>query len=419
LERYEEAAAAFRRATVLNPDFARAQNDLGLALRELGQHAEAETAYRRAIALERDYAEALNNLGALLCDKQGKPVEAEVLFRRVIKLKPNLAVVHNNLGQALRNQGRHAEAEKAYREAIALTSDYGEAYYNLAFALSQQKKHSEAEAVLRQAVARNPEYAQGQYSLGALLYTQGRLSEAEPYCRRAVELQPGNAEALCNLGQVLRRLGRVSEAIPVLRRGHELGTKLPSWNYPSDQWLRYAERLVELDAKLPAVLAGEARPADAAEQLAFAQLCQQYKKLNAAAARFFIDAFAAEPKLAADLQAGHRYNAACSASLAGCGEGTPDDGERARLRRKALDWLTADLAAWAKLAVLPAERAKVRQTMTHWQQDADLAGVRGDATLAKLPEAERAAWQKLWADVAELRKRTEDPKPAGDSAPTP
>jgi hypothetical protein len=39
--------------------------------------------------------------------------------------------------------------------------------------------------------------------------------------------------------------------------------------------------------------------------------------------------------------------------------------------------------------------------MQHWLDDSDFAGVRGEAALAKLPETERRAWQKLWADVAE------------------
>jgi hypothetical protein len=45
------------------------------------------------------------------------------------------------------------------------------------------------------------------------------------------------------------------------------------------------------------------------------------------------------------------------------------------------------------------------QQMQHWQQDPDFAGVRGDEALARLPEAERPQWQKLWADVAELLTR--------------
>ncbi len=50
-------------------------------------------------------------------------------------------------------------------------------------------------------------------------------------------------------------------------------------------------------------------------------------------------------------------------------------------------------------------RPTVRKEMEHWQQDADFNGVRGADALAKLPEAERREWSKLWEDVEELRKR--------------
>jgi hypothetical protein len=43
--------------------------------------------------------------------------------------------------------------------------------------------------------------------------------------------------------------------------------------------------------------------------------------------------------------------------------------------------------------------------MQHWQGDADLTGVRGPEALSHLPEAERQEWQKLWEDVAALRRR--------------
>ena len=41
----------------------------------------------------------------------------------------------------------------------------------------------------------------------------------------------------------------------------------------------------------------------------------------------------------------------------------------------------------------------MRQTLAHWKRDRDLAGIREPAELAKLPEAERTAWQALWAEV--------------------
>jgi hypothetical protein len=49
----------------------------------------------------------------------------------------------------------------------------------------------------------------------------------------------------------------------------------------------------------------------------------------------------------------------------------------------------------------------VRQRLRHWQQDGDLAGLRDAAALAKLPAEERAACERLWADVAALLKKAE------------
>jgi hypothetical protein len=48
----------------------------------------------------------------------------------------------------------------------------------------------------------------------------------------------------------------------------------------------------------------------------------------------------------------------------------------------------------------------VRETLAKWQGDTDLVGVRDKDALAKLPEAEREAWQKLWADVAALLEKS-------------
>jgi serine/threonine-protein kinase len=228
--------------------------------------------------------------------------------------------------------------------------------------------------------------------------------------RVALRLQPEFAQAHCNLGEVLGQQGRFGESLDAYRRGHELGSKRPGWSYPSAQWVRRAEQLVALDAKLAKVLHGQVQPADAAERIALAGLCQECKKQYAAAARFYAEAFADQPKLAEALRTGHRYNAACAAALAGCGQGEDaaklDDAERVRLRRQALDWLRADLKAWGQLLDREPEktRATVQKSLRHWQQDADFAGVRGDA-LAKLPEAERQSWRLLWQDVEQTLKK--------------
>jgi len=84
------------------------------------------------------------------------------------------------------------------------------------------------------------------------------------------------------------------------------------------------------------------------------------------------------------------------------------DQERADLRKQALQWLRADLAAWGKLLDKDADKARpvVQGKMTHWKQDTDLTGVRDPKALAKLPPDERDAWQKLWQDVDALLAKT-------------
>src|SRR5262249_34885706 len=140
----------------------------------------------------------------------------------------------------------------------------------------------------------------------------------------------------------LRKKRDYAEALVLLRRGHELGSKRPDWRYPSLEWIRQAEQAQARDAKLPAVVKGEARPTDAAEGLALGGMCIE-RELYAAGARLCAEAFEADPKLAEDLEASTRYRAARAAALAGCGQGKDDlpadESARGRLRRQALEWL--------------------------------------------------------------------------------
>jgi Flp pilus assembly protein TadD len=374
---------------------------------------EAAGYLRAALAARPDSPGTQYNLGTALLN-QGRPKEAEAEYRAALRLKRDFPKAHNNLGNALLRQGRPKEAEAEYREAIRLKRDYPKAHNNLGTALLRQGRPKEAEAEYRAALRLEPNDPEAYLGLGTAVLDQGRPKEAEAEYRAAIRLKPDFPEAHCNLGHALKRQGRFEEALSCLKRGHELGTKQPGWRYPSGQWVRDAERLVALDRKLATVRKGQGQPADAAELLALAQFCQQSKKLPRAAVRLYADAFAAEPKLAAQPRSGQRYNAARAAALAAAGQGE-DAGkltaeERARLRQQALDWLRADLAAWTRMLGPPRSqaRAAVRQTLQHWQKDADLASVRDRAALDKLAEAERDAWQRLWADVGSLLQRANE-----------
>jgi len=206
--------------------------------------------------------------------------------------------------------------------------------------------------------------------------------------------------------------GQLAEAIAAYREALRLKKDFPQ----ARNNLHNVERLSRLNDRLPRVLQGKDQPKDAAERLAFAELAQlPFCKQYAAAVRFYTGAFAEKPSLADDVHLQHRYNAACAAALAGCGQGKDaqqtDDKERARLRGQALEWLRADLAKWSRRLEQKVDKARPRiiQHLQHWLVDTDFDGVRRSEALDRLPEAERQAWRQLWAEVAALLARTQAP----------
>jgi tetratricopeptide (TPR) repeat protein/tRNA A-37 threonylcarbamoyl transferase component Bud32 len=417
----DEAERAGREAVRLDKDYARAHKNLGDALEAKGLLDQAILEHREAIRLRKDYAEAHHKLAVLLKAK-GKLDQAILEYREAIRLNRYDSQAHFNFGNALREKGQLDEAIAEYREAIrlaraAIQMGFGDTLRDtrqVDDAIDGWPAPHQVQSVLLDALV----------NLGATLIRKGQLDEAVGACREAIRVKEDDAEAHCNLGHALREQGRFADALAALKHGHELGLQNPRWPYPSAQWVKQGERLVELDAKLPRVLKGELQPANLGERLALAELCQRpCKALYAAAARLYAEAIAAQPP-PTDRPVVQRYNVARAAALAGCGQGKDADQtdvkERVRLRRQAQEWLRTDLAAWRRFLEKEPDKARpvVRQQMQHWQQDKDFAGVRGAEALAQLPAGERQDWQKLWGEVEELAKRAVPPQPELIPLPT-
>jgi serine/threonine protein kinase len=325
-----------------------------------------------------------------------KALAALAASDKVFRLMPPTLYV---LGDALlQGKGMYSQAEGMLREAQRRQPDDFWLNLNLLYFFSAlQPSREDALRFASAAVAIRPRSPGARLYLGNALCAKGQLDEAIAEYREAIRLKEDYAEAHWDLGNALRQKGQFAEALVHWRRGHELGYWIPSDKFA--QVVQNCERFVELDGKLPEVLSGHRKPADIRERLAFAWLCQQpFQKRYAAAARFYDEAFTEKPQLADDL-AGHRYDAACAAALAGCGQGADadqlDPQERARLRQQALDWLRAGLKA--KRQMLEQSPGKDGPTivtqMQHWLQDVDFAGVRGAEALARLPQGERPEWE--------------------------
>jgi hypothetical protein len=138
------------------------------------------------------------------------------------------------------------------------------------------------------------------------------------------------------------------------------------------------------------------------------------KQLYRSASRFFEEAFARRPALAADpSNIGTRFAAARLAALAGCGQGKEagslDAKGRTHWRMQALKWLEANLIVLSQRlqSGKPQDRNTAASHLRRWQQHKDLAGIRDAALLAKLPPAEQEACGRLWAEVGAVLREAQ------------
>jgi tetratricopeptide (TPR) repeat protein/serine/threonine protein kinase len=407
--RPREALPALQRSVSLDPRSAATHEELGMALYNLGRRREAIAAYRRAIAMKRGDRLYHYNLGLALRD-DGQLAEAAAAFREALALDGRYAEAHNDLGIALRRLDRTVEAAAAWRKAVALNPGFAAPHANLAGLLVDRGCYDEAAAESRRAVQLDPRAAAAYHTLALALERQDRAAEAVAAYDRARALQPGNLRLRWGLSGALFQAGRFAEAKV---RAEDLLAELRADHPERDVILarvRRCRHFLMLEKMLPAIVRAPAQPAGAEEQLDWAELCR-LQGYPATAARLAAAAFADKPALASDRARRPRLLAARAAVLAAAGEGhdaasLPGE-ERARLRRQALAWLREELTAWNKAvpAEAPAARAGIAQALYSLRGSAALASVREAGPLQGLPEVERAAWRRLWADVEALLAR--------------
>ena len=180
--------------------------------------------------------------------------------------------------------------------------------------------------------------------VGNLLSEKGQVDEALACYQKAIELDPKYEVAHDNLGDVIKEMGQLDEGLACYQKAIELDPKYAA----ARSHLAKAQRLAAAREKLPAFRNGSYAPPSNDERLILAECCR-IQKLYRASTLLYSQSFAADPRLAENLEAARRYNAACYAALSAAGKGAEaaelDDQERVRLRKQALGWLRADLAA--------------------------------------------------------------------------
>jgi tetratricopeptide (TPR) repeat protein len=124
---FDQAEAAYRKATELDPSLGNAFTNLGNLLFKRGRLDEAERTYQRALAVEPQQPEALYNFGFLLYER-GDVEGAARHFERALASDPAFADAHFNLAMAYQELGQEGAARPHWETYVKLdpTSHWAE-----------------------------------------------------------------------------------------------------------------------------------------------------------------------------------------------------------------------------------------------------------------------------------------------------
>jgi tetratricopeptide (TPR) repeat protein len=186
---------------------------MGLARRATGDTEGAIRHFRSATGIRPDYAQAQNDLGVTLMG-QGRFAEAGVRFEKAIEARPEFLLPQVNLGHVRLREGRTEEAERLLTNAAANGFPMDELHHGIGLSLVDLGRDNDAivhfNEVLRAyesvqtdtGSSPNPrQHAEILLNVAGISRRAGRPTEAIRALREALVLLPGNAVILTDLAR--------------------------------------------------------------------------------------------------------------------------------------------------------------------------------------------------------------------------
>jgi tetratricopeptide (TPR) repeat protein len=409
----EAAIQCYQRAIDAYPQAPNGHFQMADLLQGLGRHLQAESYLRKLIELDSKYPEAHMRLGIALAARgawDGAIAEYETALKQEDAKCDKRPAIHDHLGVALLNKGDYRRALANHTEALAIDAPTGRVSFNIAAVYVAQGDLEEAATALGKAIGHDKKNPLYHARLAKVLLEMRNFDKAIVSAERALAISDTFAEAYHVLADAQLERGEIAKAIETIRTAQAKVAPSDPLQPLLQVDYKVGQRYEQVDKILPAVLRGEAAPADTVESLTLAMICSVKHRRYATACRLFAEAFKERPALADNVVAGARFRAACCAARAAAGDAVDDapldSAAQTRLRREALDWLRADLDGWrtAMQSAPVAQQGTGRFRVRLWLTEPHLAGLREPERLKQLPDDERKAWTRLWADVEAFAK---------------
>jgi tetratricopeptide (TPR) repeat protein len=193
----DEAIAAFRHASDLQPKDPEPHLAAGSLLEKENKFADAEEEYKKALALD-PASDALTALANMHMSGRRFPEAAEYL-RKLVAAHPDQAAPHAQLGRVLAAEGKYDDAIAELQAGEKLAPRDVSVQRDLADLYATAGKNAEAEAAYRELLTANPNDAELHHELGKALLVQKKFAQAQQEFLSAVKLKPDYGEAYGDL----------------------------------------------------------------------------------------------------------------------------------------------------------------------------------------------------------------------------
>jgi len=170
--KYRLAIEQYRRAIEIQPNFAKAYNNLGGVYFLNRNYPGAVEEYKKAIELKPNYEEAYYNL-AMVYEAMGDIDRAIDCFKMVIGIRPDHERAHQGLGGAFKALGDYDKAAKEYQRTLSINPHDPITHNLLGNIYLLCQKVEEAIREYREALRLKPDYEYASKNLEKALQIQG------------------------------------------------------------------------------------------------------------------------------------------------------------------------------------------------------------------------------------------------------
>jgi tetratricopeptide (TPR) repeat protein len=185
----DEAIAAYRQATALQPKDAEPHLAAGLLLEKQEKFSDAESEFKVALGLDpAASSEAVTGLANIYMRGHRLP-EAEAELRKVVAVHPDQADSRIQLGRVLAAEGKNDDAIAEMQAGATLAPKDASLQRDLADLYFIAKKNDLAEAAYRALLAANPNDAVLHQNLGKALIEEKNFADAQKELLLAVSLK--------------------------------------------------------------------------------------------------------------------------------------------------------------------------------------------------------------------------------------